>query len=511
MNKYLKKLALMIPRVKKYHENTTRLRTRADTYKADKERLSAQVHKQKAANERLRAQVVAQKEDRERLRAQIGVQKADKERLRAQVATQKADKEQLRSQVGVLKADKERLRTLVSALRSDKDQLKSQVVMHKAEKEQLHSHVEQLTHEIKPREGITYYSCSDIENFYLVFNGRIDTGGKCMKFCCEPTVDVPGVALSETAEESLKEFARLRAGIIGESVMFSLLGDYAKEDDRRLTSGCAKCVRYQPNNWGKSDGLIHYINLSMYPAPCQCKCIYCSLRINESGRLNTQFHSESYGKVFQIIEWVNENDMIATDATWQVSSGEITIHPYKDRLLNLVKGQAAKFYTNCFIFDEKIAENLSENSRSAINLSIDAGTPETWRKIKGVDNFGTVTDNLERYFAKSAGPGQITLKYIIMPGINDNIEDYRAVIEIMKSLEVRNLTLAANSHLKYSTDLELRETITNAAGCFAAMLYENDMTAHMSNNSFLPDEQEKMCAFTNGLSHKEIYGGIEEE
>ena len=54
---------------------------------------------------------------------------------------------------------------------------------------------------------------------------------------------------------------------------------------------------------------------------------------------------------------------------WQISTGEITIHPYKDRILDLVKNDRACFYTNAFIFDEKIAANLKVNPNSAINLS----------------------------------------------------------------------------------------------------------------------------------------------
>lgn len=139
-------------------------------------------------------------------------------------------------------------------------------------------------------------------------------------------------------------------------------------------------MNYQKNQWG-SDGLVHYVNLSMYPAPCQCKCIYCAIqRDKKFMNASTEEAKKAYDKLFEMLEYAVEHEIIAPDARWQVSSGEITIHPYKDRIIELVKNKSSIFYTNCFLFDEKIAGILHDNPNSAINLSIDAGLPQTWKK-----------------------------------------------------------------------------------------------------------------------------------
>lgn len=147
--------------------------------------------------------------------------------------------------------------------------------------------------------------------------------------------------------------------------------------------------------------------------------------------------------------------IIADDAVWQISSREIAIHPYHDRIMNIVKGRIACFYTNCMKFDEDIAKNLHDNPRSTINLSIDSGTPETWRKIKGLDNFDKVIENLSKYYVASTRPGQITLKYIVMPGINDNYEDFTSVIEIMKVLKVNRLIIARDGRKNTTCPLKI--------------------------------------------------------
>jgi MoaA/NifB/PqqE/SkfB family radical SAM enzyme len=201
--------------------------------------------------------------------------------------------------------------------------------------------------------------------------------------------------------------------------------------------------------------------------------------------------------MFDALDYAHESGLIAPNPTWQISSGEIAIHPYKDKILDLVKNQNAVFFTNCFIFDEKIAANLAANPNSAINLSIDSGTPETWCKVKGVDNFEEVTTNLVRYFNKSSRPGQITLKYIVLPGINDTFEDYSSVIEIMKVLKVNHLTIARDLRTKYTFDEEQSNNLIDAAGYLAAMLHKNGMTMNMFTYS--PKDRERVVAFANEL------------
>jgi hypothetical protein len=335
-----------------------------------------------------------------------------------------------------------------------------------------------------------------IENCYLNFNGRIDGAkDKCMTLCCEGVANVPGSGFRDTARESIGGFMRERAELIAESVRLELLE--GEDVERNFTAGCAGCVRFQVGNFGDFDGLIHYVNLSMYPAPCQCKCVYCGVHKGETGAFNSGLHADCYEKLFGILEYAKQNKIIAPDAVWQISSGEITIHPYRERIIKLVRGESAVFYTNCFIFDEKIAENLGANPRSAINLSIDCGTPSTWRAVKGVDNFDIVTDNLVKYYDASARPGQITLKYIVMPGINDNLSDYLSVVEIMKVLGVKHLSLSRDTRIKYTIAEPERDTLIGASGYLAAILHKNGLTFDMF--SYTPQEQEGAVAFARDL------------
>jgi wyosine [tRNA(Phe)-imidazoG37] synthetase (radical SAM superfamily) len=355
-------------------------------------------------------------------------------------------------------------------------------------------------------EGRTkYYSCVHFERAQLIFSTGIDTETEnVMTFCCEPMNDIPGVAFSDSAGKTVENFMRVRKEFIEESKRF---GEQAA-GNRALTSACAGCANFKLSGWSKTDELIHYITIGMYPAPCQCRCIYCDIKDDPKFmRYNKERHLRYYEKAFDIIEHAQKNNIISHDAMWQVSSGEITIHPLKDRIFNLLKNQFTVFFTNAFIFDEKIAENLTANPNSAIHISIDAGTPETWHKIKGVNNFDAVTKNLAKYQKYSTGVvggiggggGMIKLKYIILPEINDNPNDYFGVTELMKTLKIRHLIISRDLRVKYTTGEEDRVNLIHSAGRLAALLHKNGMSFGIEEYAYSPAEREMIISYANEL------------
>ena len=171
---------------------------------------------------------------------------------------------------------------------------------------------------------------------------------------------------------------------------------------------------------------------------------------------------------------------ICVPLNFSVSSGLLAFFSYR----------YAVFYTNAFLFDEAIAQKLHGDPCSSINLSIDAGTPETWRKIKGFDNFETVLSNLHRYRQYSARPGQIILKYIILPDVNDRLEDLSTVVEIAKRLDVRHLTIARDTEKRYSSGSEYRGKLFETAARLLALCQRNGI----QNDMFTYSVEEQAAA-----------------
>ena len=322
------------------------------------------------------------------------------------------------------------------------------------------------------------YSCPQIAGHSLNFEGPVDED-RCIALCCEKHIpNNPAVGFAGTAEETMERFLGMRA----------LAASECRDNTENPRYGCRQCAYLRKANW-YFEPRICYVNLSMYPAPCQSKCIYCC----EAEHLNRSFSPEvhdAYEKLFDFLEYADKQGMIDPEATWQVSSGEITLHPYKDRIMELVRDRYAVFYTNAFLFDEAISQKLHDDPYSAIDLSIDAGTPGTWRKVKGFDNFETVLSNLHRYRQNSARPGQIILKYIILPDVNDRPEDLSAVVEIAKRLDVRHLTIARDTEKRYSSSSKYRSKLVETAARLLGLCQRNGI----QNDMFTYSLQEQAAA-----------------
>ena len=68
-------------------------------------------------------------------------------------------------------------------------------------------------------------------------------------------------------------------------------------------------------------------------------------------------------------------------------------------------------------------------------------------------------ENLNRYYKKALSCQQIRLKYIMLTGINDNPQEYAAVINLLQDLGLRSLEIARN---QYETDIQrsVKDTAT---------------------------------------------------
>jgi molybdenum cofactor biosynthesis enzyme MoaA len=74
--------------------------------------------------------------------------------------------------------------------------------------------------------------------------------------------------------------------------------------------------------------------------------------------------------------------------------------------------------------------------------SLDAGTRESYTKIKGKDVFDTVVENIRRYAANS---GNIQLKYIVMPE-NCNDDDLNGFLAICGEIKPMKIRISCDIH-----------------------------------------------------------------
>jgi molybdenum cofactor biosynthesis enzyme MoaA len=118
-----------------------------------------------------------------------------------------------------------------------------------------------------------------------------------------------------------------------------------------------------------------------------------------------------------------------------LASGEISVSPYCDKVLEIIARNqwSANIFTNASVFNQKLADLMSLGL-AQIQVSMDAGTQETFAAIKRLDCWNKVVANLRKYALSAKSQKQIALKYILLPGINDNAADVDGFVELAHQL-----------------------------------------------------------------------------
>ena len=245
-----------------------------------------------------------------------------------------------------------------------------------------------------------------------------------------------------------------------------------------LYTPCVDCIMIQ-------DGKANH-NLQMKTANlssgliggerCNLKCSYCTY--------GEEFGSTRYGdSVYDILQYLSEHTEVEIIT---YASGEVTVSDYRDDIFKLWKAKKWKgsILTNAMIYSEDIAHLLQEKLIT-INCSIDAGTSDTFRVLKGVDGFASVIENLERYASISGGRGLI-IKYILLDGVNCNYTDIIGFLSIAQKINaevmlsrdvlVRELPMTRNEETAFALFIEQCQKddidYTVVESCFLADLAE---------------------------------------
>ena len=213
---------------------------------------------------------------------------------------------------------------------------------------------------------------------------------------------------------------------------------------------------------------------------CNAKCCYCTFYDEEK--------TFRY-KVVPLIKSLIEKGILSKKAYIFLSGGEITLSPEFEELLELLishlDGRNIDIATSGIKYSQAI-ENAFVNSKLNMLLSLDSGSRETYQKIKGVDAFDIVISNLKSYTDKTDfAKKNITLKYIIVDELNDNIEEISKFFDVVKTLEIQNVRLDVDSR-KYTLN---NSTIVPA---HYSLLYDffKNKTNELNLNLFSDEQME---------------------
>ena len=108
--------------------------------------------------------------------------------------------------------------------------------------------------------------------------------------------------------------------------------------------------------------------------------------------------------------------------------------PINQLLTTLPAIRKVRVLSNSLKFSGQL-EALLADPRFHLVTSIDAGTDETFKAIRGKGDIPTVLSNLHRYQARMDDPRRLTIKYILQPG-NQGSAELAAFVEQVKQADL---------------------------------------------------------------------------
>ena len=280
-----------------------------------------------------------------------------------------------------------------------------------------------------PKDAIINYaeaswrkSCGQLETILIVNNGSLD-------HCCgvgDVRNQPPHSPWGATSAETVEAFLATRDRLIRDN------------QEAMPATPCANCPELRESFFA-DERKVRTIVYGL-PHPCQYACVYCDVP-NACGRkvdAETQRRLDSFD-FKDFLDCLKRKGLLALDEPIQLSGGEISINPRRDSLLDAVEGFPAMIFTNGAVYNRRIAEKIREPG-SFIFLSLDAGTGETYRRVKGLDMFDRVTANIRRY---REGGGEVKLKYIVLPE-NRGKADLEGFVSFCLSCDIRDIHISSD-------------------------------------------------------------------
>lgn len=166
---------------------------------------------------------------------------------------------------------------------------------------------------------------------------------------------------------------------------------------------------------------------------CNYKCDYCSAHQPDRKNYNEKFYLEEY------LTALEKRDMVNDIFSVLFATGEPTLNEKRFSLYRHCeeKEYYLDVFSNCSVFDKALFD-VAQRNPVIIRKSFDAGTPETYAKIKGVDCFTKMLDNVRHYL--QAPYLALNPKYLFVPGVNDNETDIKNFVQICADLKVDFVT-----------------------------------------------------------------------
>lgn len=170
---------------------------------------------------------------------------------------------------------------------------------------------------------------------------------------------------------------------------------------------------------------------------CDCSCVYCSEQNLSKRKIVLKSKKSDYYDLLPILKELYSKDLLdSKNLEVLIQGGNSAVLDECDDIIRLLvenKCKKIEMAINAIQY-QPIIEEVCKKTFVDLDISIDCGSREMFKKIKTVDKFDDVVSNIKRYVKL---PIQVRLKYILVRGVNDNIEEVAKYIQLMKEIGIK--------------------------------------------------------------------------
>ena len=223
--------------------------------------------------------------------------------------------------------------------------------------------------------------------------------------------------------------------------VYELKKPYIEENQRGIINPkCEGCFNLYDNEWHEeTERFISYLHFSHW-THCNCNCIYCYTDVDKQF-----YNNSSHYSVLPAVKDLFEKKLFRKGGEITFAGGEPTILDEFEELIDLlVDNDCEKItvHTSGIKFSPALARGIKKGVIEVV-VSMDAGYEETFKVIKGINAYKKVVENLKLY-VEAENPENKPLvanKYIMLPEINDSIEEVEKWISVTTEAGARAIVV----------------------------------------------------------------------
>ncbi len=231
---------------------------------------------------------------------------------------------------------------------------------------------------------------------------------------------------------------------------FRIKNEYRKSHKKGIIiERCNDFPNLKESVWNKKFQIKH-ISIATN-TKCNSDCIYCY-----SHKRKDMFNKMPDIPILNFLTVGFERKIFSNNIFVLFGGREPVLNHEFENILSLFLNhpfEKIKIYSSGIKYSNAI-EKCLETGKCELVITLDCGDKELYKKIKNVDKFDEVMTNIKNYSsAQKHGKTQVRLKYIMLPGLNDNKKEIDKFFEKVIDANIK--------YIKPEIEISLYQRIKN--------------------------------------------------